>query len=257
MNPALDRFGLDGRVAIVTGASRGIGRALALALAHAGADVVAAARDVEACREVVHEIETAGGWGLACRLDVTDPDDRAALLEATYERFGRLDVLVNNAGLLRPHLTTRVTEQELDEVLAVNLKGPLFLSVAALDALAASGHGSIVNVGALGATQPMEGIGAYCASKAAMANWATTMAREWAERGVRVNTLVPGSVATDMILPTDPDRREAFVADMAARNLFGRLGQPDDLVGATLFLASDASSYMTGRSLYVDGGLLR
>ena len=257
MNPALDRFGLDGRVAIVTGASRGIGRALALALAHAGADVVAAARDVEACREVVHEIETAGGWGLACRLDVTDPDDRAALLEATYERFGRLDVLVNNAGLLRPHLTTRVTEQELDEVLAVNLKGPLFLSVAALDALAASGHGSIVNVGALGATQPMEGIGAYCASKAAMANWATTMAREWAERGVRVNTLVPGSVATDMILPTDPDRREAFVADMAAQNLFGRLGQPDDLVGATLFLASDASSYMTGRSLYVDGGLLR
>jgi NAD(P)-dependent dehydrogenase (short-subunit alcohol dehydrogenase family) len=257
VNPALDRFGLDGRVAIVTGASRGIGRALALALAHAGADVVAAARDVEACREVVHEIETAGGWGLACRLDVTDPDDRAALLEATYERFGRLDVLVNNAGLLRPHLTTRVTEQELDEVLAVNLKGPLFLSVAALDALAASGHGSIVNVGALGATQPMEGIGAYCASKAAMANWATTMAREWAERGVRVNTLVPGSVATDMILPTDPDRREAFVADMAARNLFGRLGQPDDLVGATLFLASDASSYMTGRSLYVDGGLLR
>jgi NAD(P)-dependent dehydrogenase (short-subunit alcohol dehydrogenase family) len=257
VNPALDRFGLDGRVAIVTGASRGIGRALALALAHAGADVVAAARDVEACREVVHEIETAGGWGLACRLDVTDPDDRAALLEATYERFGRLDVLVNNAGLLRPHLTTRVTEQELDEVLAVNLKGPLFLSVAALDALAASGHGSIVNVGALGATQPMEGIGAYCASKAAMANWATTMAREWAERGVRVNTLVPGSVATDMILPTDPDRREAFVADMAAQNLFGRLGQPDDLVGATLFLASDASSYMTGRSLYVDGGLLR
>jgi NAD(P)-dependent dehydrogenase (short-subunit alcohol dehydrogenase family) len=257
VNPTLDRFGLDGRVAVVTGASRGIGRALAIALAHAGADVVAAARDLDACREVAHEIETAGGWALACRADVTDADDRARLLEATHDRFGRLDVLVNNAGLLRPHLTTKVTEAELDELLAVNLKGPLLLSVAALDALAASGHGSIVNIGALGATQPMEGIGAYCATKAAMANWATTMAREWAHLGVRVNTLVPGSVATDMILPSDPQRRAAFVEEMAAQNLFGRLAEPDDLVGAALFLASDASSYMTGRSLYVDGGLLR
>ena len=152
---------------------------------------------------------------------------------------------------------TRVSEEELDTLLAVNLKGPLFLSVAALDHLAAGGRGSIVNIGALGATQPMEGIGAYCAVKAAMANWSTTMAREWAARGVRVNVLVPGSVATDMILPTDPARRAAFIEANETESVFGRLGEPDDLVGAALFLASDASAYMTGRSLFVDGGRLR
>ncbi len=252
-----DRFRLDGRVAVVTGASRGIGRALAVGLGAAGASVVAAARDLEACEATAAEIEAIGGSALAWRADIADRSSHEPLVAAAVEHFGRLDVLVNNAGLLRPHLTTRVSEEELDQLLAVNLKGPLFLSVAALEALAASGHGSIVNVGALGATQPMEGIGAYCATKAAMANWTTTMAREWAARNVRVNVLVPGSVATDMILPVDPERREAFVADMAAQNVFGRLAEPDDLVGAAVFLASDASAYMTGRSLYVEGGLLR
>ena len=252
-----DRFRLDGRVAIVTGASRGIGRALAIGLARAGAAVVAAARDLAACEDTVGEIVAGGGEAAAWPTDVGDRTSHGPLVDATLERFGRLDVLVNNAGVLRPHLTTRVTEDELDQMLAVNLKGPLFLSVAALEALAAGGHGSIVNIGALGATQPMEGIGGYCATKAAMANWTTTMAREWAARNVRVNILVPGSVATDMILPTDPERRAAFVTDMAAQNLFGRLAAPDELVGAAVFLASDASSYMTGRSVFVDGGLLR
>jgi NAD(P)-dependent dehydrogenase (short-subunit alcohol dehydrogenase family) len=252
-----DRFRLDGRVALVTGASRGIGRAIAVGLAEAGASVVAASRDLAACEATVAEIEEAGGAAMAVAADIGDRATHQPLLDATLGRFGRLDVLVNNAGVLRPHLTTRISEDELDQLLAVNLKGPFFLSVAALDALADGGHGSVVNVGALGATQPMEGIGAYCASKAAMANLTTTMAREWAGRGVRVNVLVPGSVATDMILPADPDRREAFVAEMSAQNVFGRLGEPDDLVGAAVFLASDASSYMTGRSLFVDGGLLR
>jgi NAD(P)-dependent dehydrogenase (short-subunit alcohol dehydrogenase family) len=252
-----DRFRLDGRVAIVTGASRGIGRAIAVGFAEAGASVVAASRDRTACARVVDDVERAGGAGLAVAFDVGDRSSHRALLDATLARFGRLDVLVNNAGVLRPHLTAKVTEAELDDLLAVNLKGPLFLSVAALPHLAADGGGSIVNIGALGATQPMEGIGAYCAVKAAMANWSTTMAREWAAQGVRVNVLVPGSIATDMILPVDPERRAAFVDELSRQNLFGRLGEPDDLVGAALFLASDASTYMTGRSLYVDGGLLR
>jgi NAD(P)-dependent dehydrogenase (short-subunit alcohol dehydrogenase family) len=252
-----DRFRLDGKVALVTGASRGIGRALAHGLAAAGAAVVVTSRHVDACARVVDEIEAAGGRALAHQCDVGDRAQHAPLLEAVLDGLGRLDVLVNNAAILRPHVTTRVSEAELDELIDVNLKGPVFLSVAALDHLAADGGGSIVNIGALGATQPMEGIGAYCAVKAATANWTTTMAREWAPRGVRVNTLVPGPVATDMILPADPDRRATFISDIAAQTVFGRIGEPDDLVGAAVFLASSASSFMTGRSLFVDGGMLR
>jgi NAD(P)-dependent dehydrogenase (short-subunit alcohol dehydrogenase family) len=258
MRPAgRDRFSLAGRVALITGASRGIGRALALAFAEAGAKVVATSRNLVACQAVVDEIEAGGGTAVAVASDVGDRATHEPLIDAVMTRFERLDVLVNNAGLLRPHDTVKVTEAELDELLAVNLKGPLFLSTCALAPLSADGGGSIVNIGALGATQPMEGIGAYCAVKAAMANWSTTMAREWASLGVRVNVLVPGSVATDMILPTDPVRRARFVDEMRAQNVFGRLAEPDDLVGAALFLASDASRYMTGRSLFVDGGMLR
>ena len=252
-----DHFDLSGRVAIVTGASRGIGRALALGFADAGAAVICAARTLDACEAVAAEIRAAGGRAVAHRFDLADRAGHAPLVARARDEFGRLDVLVNNAGALKPHVTVRVTEAELDRLYEVNLKGPLFLSVEALDLLAAEGGGSIVNIGALCATQPMEGIGAYCAIKAAMANWSTTMAREWAARGVRVNTLVPGSVATDMILPVDPERRAAFERDMAEQNLFKRLAQPDDLVGAALFLASGASSFMTGRSVFVDGGLLR
>jgi NAD(P)-dependent dehydrogenase (short-subunit alcohol dehydrogenase family) len=252
-----DRFDLTGRVAIVTGASRGIGRAIAVGLADAGASVMATSRDLAACEAVAAEISGRGGLAQAFACDVADRSTHGSLLDATVSRFGGIDILVNNAGVLRPHFTTRVTEDELDSLLAVNLKGPLFLSVAALDHLAANGRGSIVNIGALGATQPMEGIGAYCAVKAAMANWSTTMAREWAARGVRVNVLVPGSIATDMILPTDPDRRASFIADNEGESVFGRLGDPEDLVGAAVFLAGDASAYMTGRSVFVDGGRMR
>jgi NAD(P)-dependent dehydrogenase (short-subunit alcohol dehydrogenase family) len=251
------RFDLGGKVALVTGASRGIGRALALGLAEAGASVVVAARNLELCGAVVREIEEAGGAAFAHAVDVADLAAHQPLVDAAIERFGRLDVLVNNAGVLKPHFTVRVTEAELDQLLAVNLKGPLFLSIAALPHLAADGGGSIVNIGALGATQPMEGIGAYCAVKAAMANWSNTMGREWAAQGVRVNTLVPGTIATDMILPVDPEKRARFIDEMSTQNLFGRLGEPDDLVGACLFLASDASRFMTGRSVFVDGGMLR
>lgn len=254
---ALERFSLEGRAAIVTGASRGIGPALAHGLADAGAHVVVAARDLPACERVAEEIRTKGGRADALQLDLADRASVEQLVTDALERTGRLDVLVNNAGLLRPHLTVKVTDDELDAMLAVNLKGPVWLSRAALPHLAASGHGAVVNIGALGATQPMEGIGAYCATKAAMANWSTTMAREWASLGVRVNLVVPGTVATDMVLPTDPERRAAFEAEMSAQNVFGRLGRPDDLVGAVLFLAGDASAYMTGRSVFVDGGLLR
>ena len=256
MSPAGDRFALDGRVAIVTGGGRGIGRALSTGLAAAGAAVVVTGRSEDTCLDTVAEIERAGGRGLAVPADVGRAEDRARLVDATAAAFGGIDVLVNNAGVLKPHHTVKVTEDELDEIIAVNLKGPLFLSQLALPHLEAGDGGAIVNISALGAFQPMAGIGAYCAVKAAMVNWTSTMAKEWTARGVRVNALVPGPVATDMILPRDPERRAAFVEQLGAETLVGRLADPDDLVGAVIFLASDASAFMTGRSLFLDGGML-
>jgi NAD(P)-dependent dehydrogenase (short-subunit alcohol dehydrogenase family) len=253
----MDRFSLEGKVAIITGASKGIGRAIAVGFADAGAQVVVTSRNLDACEAVAAEIAERGGRAIAVASDVGDLDTHKPLLDATIESFSRLDVLVNNAGILKPHFTVKVTPAELDQIIAVNLKGPLFLSIAAMPLLEADGGGSIVNIGALGASQPMEGIGAYCAVKAAMANWSNTMGREWAARGVRVNVLVPGTIATDMVLPVDPVKREAFIEDMSKQNVFGRIGQPDDLVGAAIYLASDASSFMTSRSMFVDGGMLR
>lgn len=251
-----DRFGLQGRVAIVTGGARGIGRALSAGLAEAGASVVVSGRSADACTSTVEELRARGGRAVAVPADVGVATDRERLVAEAVATFGRLDVLVNNAGILKPHHTVKVTEAELDELIAVNLKGPLFLSQLALPHLEGDGGGSIINLSALGAFQPMAGIGAYCAVKAAMVNWTSTMAKEWTGRGVRVNALVPGPVATDMILPRDPARRGAFVAEMSAATLVGRLAEPDDLVGAVVFLASDASRFMTGRSLFVDGGML-
>jgi NAD(P)-dependent dehydrogenase (short-subunit alcohol dehydrogenase family) len=253
----MDRFSLDDKVAIITGGSKGIGRAIAIGFADAGAKVVVTSRSLDACEAVVAEVTARGGTAIAVTSDIGDLGTHKPLLDATINAFGRLDVLVNNAGVLKPHFTVKVTPDELDQLIAVNLKGPLFLSVAAMPYLEADGGGSIVNIGALGASQPMEGIGAYCAVKAAMANWSNTMGREWAARGVRVNVLVPGTIATDMVLPRDPAKRETFIEDMAKQNVFGRIGEPDDLVGAAIYLASDASKFMTSRSVFVDGGMLR
>ena len=252
-----DRFSLAGKAAIITGGSKGIGRALAVGFAEAGAAVVVASRTFDACRIVADEINASGGQAIAHACDIGDLAGHQPLIDAAIAAFGRLDVLVNNAGALKPHFTVKVTPAELDMLVQVNLKGPLFLSVAALPHLAAHANGAIVNIGALGAYQPMEGIGAYCAVKAAMANWSNTMGREWAVQGVRVNVLVPGTIETDMILPMDPAKRAQFIADMSVQNVFGRMGQPDDLVGAAIYLASDASRFMTARAMYVDGGMLR
>lgn len=247
---------LDGRVAVVTGGGRGLGRAIGLGLAAAGADVVLAGRSPGPCEDAAQQARDLGRNALALAADVSVPADRATLIEKTVGRFGRIDILVNNAGILKPHYTLQVTEEEFDEIAGVNLKGPVFLSQLAFPYLEASGHGAVVNVSALGAFQPIAGIGAYCAVKAAVANWTSTMAKEWTPRGVRVNALVPGPVATEMILPRDEQKRAAFVADMSASTLFGRLAEPEELVAAVVFLAGDGSSFMSGRSLFMDGGLL-
>lgn len=249
-------FRLDGRVALVTGASRGIGRAIAQGLASAGAKVVCAARNEAGCRETVDAIAAAGGEGVAACFDLADVASHEAPLAAARERFGGLDVLVNNAALLRPHVIDKLSVEELSELHDTNVRGPVLLARAALPLLEASQHASVVNLTAVAGHAPMRGLGAYGASKAALISWTRVMAQEWTPRGVRVNGLTPGSVATDMILPRDPSKREAFIEEMAGQNLFGRIAEPAEMIGPALFLASDASSFMTGQVLVVDGGLL-
>ncbi|MBW2232944.1 MAG: SDR family oxidoreductase, partial [Deltaproteobacteria bacterium] len=246
-------FDLSGRSAIVTGGSRGIGRAIAKGLAEAGAAVVVAARNGEACEAVAEEIRADGGRAAAVSFDLSSPDTSSPVIDAAIEHFGRLDVLINNGAILKPHLIAKLTAEEMDLLHATNVRGPVLLSQLAFPHLRAGGGGSIVNLGAVAGHSPMKGLGAYGASKAAMINWTRVMAQEWTPRGVRVNGLTPGSVATDMILPEDPAKRALFVEDMASQNLFGRIAEPEEMVGTALFLASDASSFMTGQILVVDG----
>jgi NAD(P)-dependent dehydrogenase (short-subunit alcohol dehydrogenase family) len=179
-----------------------------------------------------------------------------ALIEAVRATTGRLDVLVNNAAVLRPHSVGRLSEAEFDEVFGVNTRAALFLAQAAHPLLAEGRDAAIVNVTAACAHRPMRGLGAYCASKAAMLNFTSTLAQEWARDGIRVNALTPGSVPTDMILPKDPDERARFEQELAEQNLMGRLADPREIARAVRFLASPAASYITGQTLVVDGGLL-
>lgn len=257
---ALERFSLEGEVAIVTGGSRGIGRAIAEGFAAAGARVVVAARDRARCEEVAQEIERAGGAAAAVPFDLSDPSTFEPLVAATVETFGRLDVLVNNGAILKPHFIEKLNADELTLLHDTNVRGPVLLSRTALPHLEGGSEagegGRIVNIGAVAGHRPMQGLGAYGASKAALISWTKVMAQEWSPRGVRVNGLTPGSVATDMILPRDEAKRAAFIRDMGAQNLLGRIAEPEEMVGPAIFLASKASSFMTGHIVVADGGLM-
>ena len=257
-------FDLTGRVALVTGSTRGIGAAIALEFAMAGAEVIVTGRSEQAARSVADRIAARcaqDGLRTDARLHAlayeASADGAAAQLIAdTAAITSRLDVLVNNAAILRPHRVARLSETEFDEIFGVNTKAALFLCQAAHPWLAQSDAAAIVNVTAACAHRPMAGLGAYCASKAAMINFTSTLAQEWARDGIRVNALTPGSVATDMILPRAPDTRAAFEEDMARQNLMGRLADPREIAHAVRFLASEAASFMTGQTLVVDGGFL-
>jgi len=248
---------LEGRIALVTGAAHRLGRSLALAFADAGAHVIIHYHTSQnAAESLVAAIEAKGQRGLSVSANLADAAQAETALREAIETMGGLDILVNNAAILRPHSVGKLTEAEFDEVFGVNTRAAVFLCQAAHPLLIRSEVPAIVNVTAACAHQPMRGLGAYCASKAAMRNFTSTLAQEWAKDGIRVNALTPGSVATDMILPTDPEKRASFEEDMAEQNLMKRLAEPREIARAIRFLASPAASYMTGQTLVVDGGLL-
>jgi len=246
-------FRLDGKIALVTGGTRGIGAAIAEEFADAGARVLLTGRQQADADDVAARIGR-GATGFAYDSNIEGAAEKLA--QDVTDKVGVLDVLVNNAAILKPHFLSRVSRSELDELLSVNVKSPFFLSNGVHPLLKASGKGAIVTITAAGGHRPMPGIGAYCGSKAALINFTIAMAKEWAKDGIRVNALTPGSVATDAILPKDPAKREAFVAEMASQNLFKRLADPREIARAARFLASDAASYMTGSVMTVDAGFL-
>lgn len=244
---------IGGRVAIITGGSRGIGRAVALGLARAGAHVVIASRTPEDVERVVAEARAYGPAGLGVPIDISCPDDIQRLVDKTLEVYGRIDVLVNNAGISPVYSRAlSLKEEDWNRILSVNLTGPFLACQAAGRVMAEQCRGKIINMLSVGATTGLPRFIAYCAAKGGLLQVTRVLAQELAEYNVQVNAIAPGYVETDM---TSGLRDNTRLYDaIIARTPMRRLGQPDEVVGAALLLASDASSYITGQMLYVDGG---
>ena len=246
-----DLFDLTGRVAIVTGGSRGIGRSVAHGFAAAGAKVAVASRKAEACEAVAGELTSGGSEAIAVATHLGELDQVAALVATTSDRLGGVDIVVNNAANALAQPIGEITPEAWDKSHAVNLRGPAFLVQEALPHLRVSDHGVVINVISVGAWMYATGLSLYNSAKAGLLQLTRIMAAELAPDGIRVNALAPGSTDTDMLRNNPPEAQTR----MAKMSLLGRLADPDELIGPAVFLASEASSYMTGHVLVVDGGL--
>ncbi len=247
------QFDLAGQVALVTGAARGLGRSISLALAHAGADVALGLRDVNTGSELAREIETMGRRALPLQMDVTHLDEISGGIDSTVKRFGKLDILVNNAGGGASHLALDVPEDEFDETFTLNFKSTFFASQAAAKIMMRQKGGRIINMSSQAgfAALPTESV--YCANKAAIAHLTKCLAVEWGAHNITVNAVAPTFISTpgtDEALADD-----AFRADVIERiAALHRIGEPMDVAGAVVFLASPAASLITGHTILIDGG---
>lgn len=242
---------LDGRIALVTGASQGIGRACALELARAGATVALAARSEGKLAGAVAEIEAAGGKAAAFALDVASEDSIKACAKAVLDRFGKVEILVNNAGITRDGLMLRMKRADWDDVLTTNLTGAFLLTQALLGAMLKNRWGRIVNISSVVGRTGQGGQVNYAASKAGLIGFTRSMAREVASRNVTVNAVAPGYIETPMTAVLDEKQRAAMMATIP----LGRPGTDLEIAQAVAFLASDAAAYITGHVLDVNGGM--
>ena len=250
---AMDQFRLDNRVALVTGGSKGLGKSMALGLAQAGATTVICSRHMDECGAVAAEIAAeTGRESVGIAVDVTQEGDVDRLFDAVQQRFGRLDVLVNSAGVNIRHLIEDFPTDDFRQVIDINLTGTWFCCRAAGRIMKPQGKASVINIGsALSAVGLVERT-AYCASKAGILGLTRTLALEWAPSGIRCNAICPGPFLTEINKPLleEPEKLQAIVEQTA----LSRLAELHEIQGVAIFLASDASSYMTGSALYVDGG---
>ncbi|MBI5966298.1 MAG: SDR family oxidoreductase [Deltaproteobacteria bacterium] len=249
-------FSLKGKVALITGGSRGIGRAIALAFAEAGADVVVCSRNKKPpeLEKVAEEIRAMGRKALAIPAHVGKKEDVQNLVQKTLQEFGRIDILVNNAGG-NPVLSTLVSleEEAFEKVMEVNLKGAFLMTKAVAREMIKQGGGRIINISSIsGLRARADGTGAYCISKAAMNMMTQVLARELAPHNILVNAIAPGSIKTEFsrVNWTDPERRAQRITEIELK----RFGEPEEVMGLALFLASAASSFITGEIIRVDGG---
>ena len=242
---------LAGKVALVTGAAQGIGKAVALLLARNGADIVVSDINLEKAEETAREVQALDRKALAIKVDVAKLDDVEKMVGAILARFGQVDILVNNAGIARDKLILRMTEEDWDAVLNINLKGTFNCTKAVVRHMSKQRSGKIVNIASVVGEMGNAGQGNYAASKAGVIGFTKTIAREFAQRGINVNAIAPGYIETPM---TDalPDKAKEELKRLIPMD---RLGKPEDVAEAVLFLVSDASSYITGHVLNVNGGI--
>ena len=252
MNNNFPRFDLQGQIALVTGAARGIGHDCALALAHAGADVVLGLRDVQTADDLAREIETMGRRTLRLQMDVTHMDEIRQAIDSTVSHFGRLDILVNNAGLGPSNLAENVREEDFDYTVAVNLKGTFFTSQAAGRVMIEQKYGRIINLSSQAGSVALPTEAVYCMTKAAINHLTRCLAVEWGQYNITVNAVAPTFINTPGTAEALAD--EVFRADVLSRIALGRIGEPMEVASAVVFLASPAASLITGDTLLIDGG---
>ncbi len=250
-----DKFNLHGKVAIITGSSKGIGEAIARAFAENGATVVISSRKQEACDKVVASFKTSGLKAVAIACHVGKAEDRAALIEKTVSELGGVDILVNNAGtnpVFGP--IEDAPETIFDQIINVNVKAPWDLANKCLKSMKERGGGSIINIGSVEGVLPEEGLGIYSISKAAVSMLTKSQAKEWGKHGIRVNAICPGLVKTKFSAALWSN--EQIMKQIKEASPLGRMGEPDEIAGIALLLSSEAGSFITGSLFVADGGFL-
>lgn len=248
-----DRFNLDGKVAVITGASKGIGEAIAMAFAEAGASVVVSSRKQQAVDEVAEKLRSAGGEAFAFAANAGKREDLERLVNATCDRYGGIDIVVNNAAtnpVFGPVYQT--DDSAFDKIMQVNVKGPFMLSNLAFHEMKKRGGGSIINISSIEGLSPEPLMGIYAVSKAALISLTKVFAREWGPAGIRANVICPGLIQTKFSQALWSN--ENILGKMVKELPVSRIGQPEEIEGMALYLASEAASYTTGGVFVVDGG---